>query len=239
MVDDKLISLIDYIDNLINDYNFKNNLYFQSLSQGNFKKEDFIETQIQFYTVIRFFPKFLAEVISKLPESDLKLSIVENFYQDHNSNLPGNSFLDFLNKLQISKLDVDKRELWPETRIFIMALLGTCALDNIITACAALGVIEYMFLYVSETLEKILVKTGWLEIGQIRFYLNHEKLDRKHSQDFFNVILKSWHNPESKYYVTQGLKLGAYSFNSLFNELYQDRQLRLFRSIPQDHIALY
>lgn len=238
LYDNKLSNLLDYVESVLCKIDFKNNIYFSALGYEKFKKEDFIETQIQFYFVVKFFPKFLSEVIPKLPESALKLSIIENFYYDHNSNVPENKFLYFLNNLGVSEEDVEKRVLWPETRMFIMSLLGTCALDMVLVSCATLGVIEYMFLQVSKIIEGAVVKLGWLDVNKTGFYINHEKLDQRHAQELFNIVLKSWNDPENQYYVKQGLELGAYSFNLLFNELYKNRERRYLRTLKQDHIKL-
>ena len=238
----ELKDIIEYINNLLERYKFFNNVYFSELENKNFSKDDFIETQIQFYNITNFFPKFLADFVKKLPESNLKLNIIENIYEDDCAWMDQNSqdtFLKFLNNLGISKEEIEKRTLWPEVREFIMAIWATCALDNNIVGCATLGTLEYMFLYISNILEKYIVKLKWLEKNQIGYYISHEKLNQKHFQDFFYLILNNWISDKNdKYYIEQGIILAAYSFNLLFKELYNNRTKRLFRSTNIKHIKL-
>ncbi len=235
-------TLFNYVDNLLEDLDFKNNSYFSALHDNKFDKEDFIETQIQFYTIAKFFPRFLLELVNKLPDSDLRLNIIENLYEDHCQGINkdnSNTFLSFLNSLGVSKQDIEKRQLWPETRMFIMSAWGTCSLDDKLVAASLLGTVEYMFLYISSTLEHYVLKNNWLSKEHLGYYTCHEKLDKKHAQDFFNLVSKSWEIAEEEhYYIKQGINLGAYSLNLLFNELYNHRKQRLYREIVQDHIRI-
>lgn len=236
-------TLFNYVDSLLEDIDFKSNSYFSALQDKKFDKEDFIETQIQFYTIAKFFPRFLLELVNKLPDSDLRLNIIENLYEDHcqgiSKDISNNTFLSFLNNLGVSKQDIEKHQLWPETRMFIMSAWGTCALDDKLIAAALLGTIEYMFLYISSTLEDYVLKNNWLSKEHLGYYTCHENLDKKHAKDFFDLVSKSWEiSEEERYYIKQGINLGAYSLNLLFNELYKHRKQRLYRNVAQDHIRI-
>jgi len=230
-----------YLDSILDDIKFFHNPYFKNLKNGDFEKVDFIETQIQLYSVVHVFPQLLADLIAKLPEGDAKMTIVENLYEDHNQDSAEDDqslLVLFLNKLGISKEEIQRRALWPESRMFIMAARGTCALDSYIVAAAFLGAIEYMFLSVAKWTEFGLLERGWLTDKDLLYYANHEKLDKKHSQNFFNLIDKRWELSEvDKYYIKQGLLLGAFAFNDLYGHLYEDRTHRSFRIVTQQHIA--
>lgn len=229
-----------YLDSILDDIKFFHNPYFKNLKNGDFEKVDFIETQIQIYNVIHIFPKLLADLLVKLPEGTAKMNIVQNLYEDHNTDSAEDDrslLLLFLNKLGISKEEINKRILWPEARMFIMAARGTCALDTYIVAAAFLGAIEFMFLSVAKWTEFGLVERGWLTDKDLLYYANHEKLDKKHAQNFFDLIEKRWDSSEvDKYYIKQGLLLGAFAFNDLYKHLYEDRMHRSFRIIDEPHI---
>lgn len=242
-IDIELNEIIKYVNSLLGKYKFFDNIYFLELENKNFSKEDFIETQIQFYNVANFFPVFLAELLKKLPESSLKLNIIENMYEDDcawaDQNYPKNTFLTFLNNLGISIKDIEKRTLWPEVREFIMTIWGTCALDTNTVSCATLGTLEYMFLYISNILEKNIINLKWLNKEQVGYYINHENLNQKHFQDFFYLILNNWiSSKEDKYYIEQGISLSVYSFNLLFTELYNNKSRKLFRDTNTSQIKL-
>jgi len=229
-----------YLDSILDDIRFFHNPYFKNLKNGDFEKVDYIETQIQIYNVVQVFPRLLADLIAKLPEGTLRTTIVQSLYEGHSADFSEDDqslLVLFLNKLGMSKEEIDKRALWPESRLFIMAARGTCALDTYIVAAAFLGAIEYMFLSVAKWTEHSLVERGWLTDKDLLYYANHEKLDKKHSQNFFDLIEKRWDSSETdKYYIKQGLLLGAFAFNDLYSHLYADRTHRSFRTITEPHI---
>ncbi len=229
-----------YLDSILDDIRFFHNPYFKNLKNGDFEKVDFIETQIQIYNVIHVFPRLLADLIAKLPEGDAKMSMVDALYEGHNIDSDEDEqslFVLFLHKLGMSNEEINKRALWPESRMFIMTARGTCVLDTYTVAAAFLGAVEYMFLSVAKWTEHGLVDRGWLTDKDLLYYANHEKLDKKHSQNFFNLIEKRWESSEiDQYYIKQGLLLGAFAFNDLYSHLYEDRKHRSFRTITEPHI---
>ena len=61
----------------------------------------------------------------------------------------------------------------------------------------------------------------------------HEDLDIKHSQDFFDVIAGPWNRSDvDRYYIEQGLLLGATVFNDLYRALYSNRARRWILDVP-------
>ena len=229
-----------YLESILDDIKFFHNPYFKNLKAGDFEKVDFIETQVQIYNVVQIFPKLLSDLIAKIPDGTAKMNIVENLYEEHSvdTNEDDQSlFVLFLNRLGISKEEISKRAMWPEARMFIMTARGTCVLDSYIVGAAFLGAVEYMFLSVAKWTEFGLVDRGWLTDKDLLYYANHEKLDKKHSQNFFDLIEKRWEFSEvDKYHIKQGLLLGAFAFNDLYEHLYEDRKNRSFRTINEPHI---
>jgi pyrroloquinoline-quinone synthase len=64
----------------------------------------------------------------------------------------------------------------------------------------------------------------------------HEEIDVKHSQDFFDVLAPAWEkSAENRYYIEQGLRLGAHVFNGLYEGLYRARKRRLMRRLRGPH----
>lgn len=235
---DKTIN--QYLDSILDDIKFFHNPYFKNLKNGDFEKVDFIETQIQIYNVVSVFPKLLSDLIAKIPEGNLRMNIVQNLYEGHSvdaSEDDQNLLALFLNRLGMPKSEIDKRALWPEARMFMMTARGTTALDSYVVAAGFLGAVECMFLSVAKWIEFGLVERGWLTDKDLLYYANHEKMDKKHAQNFFDLIDKPWNDSEvDKYYIKQGLLLGAFAFNDLYEHLYKDRKNRSFRTILEPHI---
>lgn len=51
-------------------------------------------------------------------------------------------------------------------------------------------------------------------------YSLHAAIDKRHAQDFFKVLAPRWEDPTRRYYVEQGLELGAYTFDRLYRDLH-------------------
>lgn len=238
-----LVTISTYIESLLNAINFKNNPYFINLLDGNFDKEDFTETQIQLFHTTHFFTQILGALVSKVPESPSKINIIENLYEEHGEGFVDqyhrNTFLSFLNHLGVKKEDIEKRVLWPEVREFNIALLGTSKIDEYLVSVPAIGCIEYMFLSVAKWTEQALLKRRWLKQEQILYYKIRKELDFKHAQDFFDVVTINWFkSEEDRYYIEQGIKLGCYSFNQLYINLYNNRKKREYRDVTTPHFRL-
>jgi len=222
----------DFVERLLKESSYRENPYFVNLRNGNFTKEDFVETQIQFFYAVVFFSRPMAALAAKIPVADLRLEILKNVWEEHGSGEKGrfhaNTFLVLLERLAKLKLeDVESRALWPEVRAFNTLLAGSCILDEHLIGVGVLGMIERMFADISYWIGTTIVARKWLTEDQIIHYNLHQELDIKHSRDFFNVLAPAWNaNPDNLYFIEQGLRMGEYIFNSLYRGLYEARGTR-------------
>ena len=51
-------------------------------------------------------------------------------------------------------------------------------------------------------------------------YELHAQIDERHAEEFFAVIEPRWDDPVRRYFIEQGLELGAYAFDRLYLDLY-------------------
>ena len=229
------------IEEILEECGFRQNPYFTALRDGSFDKEDFIESQIQFFFAVVFFSRPMAILAAKIPTTDLRMEVVRNVWEEHGegnlSSVHRNTFLEFLSRIgDVSEEDINKRYLWPSVRIFNTTLVGTCTLDEYLVGVGVMGIIERMFMEISTWLGQGIVSRGWLSEERLVHYDLHEVLDLKHSEDFFNVVQPSWDRlKENRYYIDQGLTMGASLFNLLYEQLYINRHKRLFRDVTGFH----
>jgi pyrroloquinoline quinone (PQQ) biosynthesis protein C len=225
-------SIIDVVEKILKEVNYKQNPYFTTLHSGEMSKEDFVETQIQFYDAVIFFSRPMAAVAAKIPTPQLRVEIVRNVWEEHgegeSNSVHGVTFLEFLNQLDgVSKEDINQRKLWPEVRIFNTSLSGACVLDHYLVGVGVMGIIERMFSDISGIIGRGIVARGFLPEQHLTHYTTHEKLDIRHSKDFFDVLTPSWDsNPRSRYFIEQGLSMGAVLFNELYRGLCENRHRR-------------
>jgi pyrroloquinoline quinone (PQQ) biosynthesis protein C len=231
----------DEIDVILREANYHNNPYFVHLRDGLFDKEDFLETQIQFFYAVIFFSRPMAALAAKIPTPELRVEIVRNVWEEHGEGDPtrvhGSTFLALLDRLgKLKSDDVDRRVLWPEVRIFNTTLVGACVLDEYLIGVGMMGIIERMFCDISSWIGRGIVDRGWLTKKQMIHYNLHEKVDVKHSEDFFAILKPVWEKDvPSRYYIDQGLRLGATVFNGLYEGLYRGRKRRWMRALTGPH----
>ena len=137
----------DRISRILEESGYEQNPYFTALRDGTFEKEDFVETQIQFYSAVVFFSRPMAIVVAKIPHHHQRIEVLRNVWEEHGTggeNLPhGDSFLEFLNRLDgVNYEDVQVRTLWPEIRLFNTALIGCCTMDEYIVGVGMMGIAD-------------------------------------------------------------------------------------------------
>lgn len=229
------------IQQIIRETNPAANPYFISLEDKSFDFEDFIETQIQFYFAVVFFSRPMCTLAAKIPETKLRVEVIRNAWEEHGegdpNNIHGHTFTTLLHRLGVASMDdIAKRALWPETRRFNTTLIGCCTLDEYLVGASLLGMIEHMFSDISGRIGKCIVDNGWLAEDQLIHYTLHQELDIKHADDFFNVVKPAMNESEENHYmVEQGLRLGAFTFNSFYQDLYDARKKRISRSVRCNH----
>jgi pyrroloquinoline quinone (PQQ) biosynthesis protein C len=220
------------------------NPYMRSLRDGSMNKDDFLETQIQFYFAVVFFSRPMAVLAAKIPSSKLRLQILRNVWEEHGEGVEdrrhGATFLMLLDRLaKLSVDDVESRKLWPELRAFNTILIGCTSLDDWEIGGGCLGMIERMFAEISAWIGGAIVERGWLAEDRVVHYALHAELDIKHSDDFFETLRPTWEQDDrSRYLIEQGLRLGGYVFDRLYRDLFEARSRRWVTPIrrPQDRV---
>ena len=229
------------IDNILKKTNVWMNPYFESLRDGTFDFDDFVETQIQFYFAVVFFNRPMAALAAKIPTSELRLEVIRNVWEEHGegntSLMHEKTFLAFLDRLAgIKPEDIEKRAMWSEVRAFNTVLVGACVMDEYLIGTGVMGIIERMFSDIAGWLGEQVVHHGWIPADKLIHYNLHEDLDIKHADDFFDVLRPAWDaDVENRYYIEQGLRLGACVFNALYEGLYKARKRRIYRDVRGPH----
>lgn len=216
------------------------NPYFQSLRDGSMTREEFIETQIQFFHAVIFFSRPMAVLVGRIPRPQMRLALLENIGDEHGSGrltvCHENTFLELLSRLGVDRSEVDTRTLWPEIRAFNTTLLGVCAHDDVYTGLATLGIIEDLFSGISAEIGQAIVARDWLRRPDLVHYTTHETLDVEHAEGFYASLYEPWdRHPRFRYQISQGLELGAYVFMRLYKDLWRARDRLWLRDVDGPH----
>jgi pyrroloquinoline-quinone synthase len=223
------------IEKIVAETDHPSNPYLVALAEDRFDRVDFIETQIAFFYAVVFFNRPMAACAAKIPSTRLRREILRNVWEEHgegqDEDAHGATFLEFLSRLGgVSQLAVMGRTLWPEVRMFNTTLTGACIMDEYLIGVSVLGIIERMFADISARIGKSVVENGWMTEERLVHYKLHAEIDIKHADDFFAVLQPAWEKDDSdRYYIEQGLRMGAHSFDQLYRGLWNARKRRWMR----------
>ncbi|HEU4533877.1 MAG TPA: iron-containing redox enzyme family protein [Polyangiaceae bacterium] len=214
--------------------------YLRALHDGSLTRDEFVATQVQFLFAVAFFSRPMAALAGRLPRPEMRLALLENVADEHGSgNLRfchESTFLALLARLGVTPEQIERRALWPEVRAFNTVLVGACALDDTLTALAALGIVEDLFAGISASIGRGIVARGFLACDQVVHYATHEALDVDHAEGFYRELEGPYaRHPRHAYQVQQGLELGGYAFLRLYEDLYRARGRQRDRDVGGPH----
>jgi pyrroloquinoline-quinone synthase len=202
----------------------RENPYLLALADGSMSRSCFQVSQEQFFFAVSFFPRPMAALIGRITDPHLRLDILHNLVEEHGefdaSAFHHNTFKHFLSQLGSNVDAMDQKGLWPEIRAFNSVLTSACVLDELEVGIGCMGIIEHAFAGISAAIGTAVVDRGWIERSKLAHYKLHAKIDERHADEFYAVAEPRWSDSERRYFILQGLELGAYTFNRLYLDLY-------------------
>lgn len=202
----------------------KGNPYLAALKNGDMSRDCFRLTQEQFFFAVTFFPRPMAALVGRIDDPHLRLDILHNLVEEHGEfdarAFHHNTFRDFLRTLGTEAHTLDATEVWPELRAFNSVLTAACVLDELEVGIGCMGIIEHAFAGISATIGRAVVDRGWVSGQALVHYKLHAEIDERHADEFFAVVEPRWNDGARRYYIEQGLELGAYIFDRLYRDLH-------------------
>ncbi len=207
------------------------NPYLQALTDGSMTLEGFRRSQEQFFFAVTFFPRPMAALVGRIPNPKARIDILHNLVEEHGEfeeeHFHRTTFQRFLRSIGSHPEKLEASALCPGLRAFNSVLTCACVLDELEVGVACMGIIEHAFAGISSTIGQSVVQRGWLQQEQLVHYALHAEIDERHAEEFFAVIEPQWDDPPRRYFIEQGLELGAYIFDRLYRDLHslalQDR----------------
>lgn len=202
----------------------RQNPYFESLCNGSMTLESFRRSQEQFFFAVSFFPRPMAALVGRIPNPKARLDILHNLVEEHGEfqekAFHHTTFQQFLRSIGSEPDKLEAVPLHPGLRAFNSVLTCACVLDELEVGVACMGIIEYAFAGISATIGQAVVERGWVRQEDLVHYALHAEIDERHAEEFFAVIESKWEEPGRRYFIEQGLELGAYAFDRLYSDLY-------------------
>jgi pyrroloquinoline-quinone synthase len=212
-------------DVILKKIDIRHNPYFESLTNGTMLLDRFRQTQEQFFWAVTFFPRPMSALVARIPDPQNRLDILHNLVEEHGEFqeqfFHHTTFQQFLKSIGSNPEHIKDQPLCPALRAFNSVLTASCVLDELEVGIACMGIIEYAFADISAIIGKAVVQNGWIEKDQLVHYKLHADIDERHAEEFFAVIEPQWDEVQHRYYIEQGLELGAYIFNRLYKDLFE------------------
>lgn len=204
--------------------NILHNPYLEALRDGSMTLECFRRTQEQFFFAVTFFPRPMAALVGRIRDPRQRLDILHNLVEEHGEFqeqfFHHTTFQQFLCTLGSRPEKLGSLSIWPALRAFNSVLTASSVLDELEVGVACMGIIEYAFAGISAVIGKAVVQRGWVAADQLVHYKLHAEIDERHAEEFFAVIEPLWGDERRRYYIEQGLELGAYIFDRLYRDMY-------------------
>jgi pyrroloquinoline-quinone synthase len=201
------------------------NPYLLALSDGSMSLDGFRRSQEQFFFAVSFFPRPMAALVGRIPDPKSRLDILHNLVEEHGEfneqHFHHTTFQHFLKSIGSEPGKFETAALAPALRAFNSVLTCSCVLDELEVGVACMGTIEYAFAGISATIGREVVRRGWVPQEKLVHYALHAQIDERHAEEFFAVIEPSWDDPARRYFIDQGLELGAFIFNRLYFDLFE------------------
>jgi len=201
------------------------NPYFAALGDGSLTQDQFRATQEQFFFAVRYFPRPLAALLSRIPDPAARVEILRNLVEEHGDfredQFHQNTFQKFLESIGGQSPDVAGATMCPAVHAFNSVLMGACATDELDVGVGCLGIIEHAFAPISALIGQRVIERGWVAPGELVHYALHAELDVRHAEEFFAIIEAGWDDVRRRAAIRQGLELGAYAFDQLYRSLHQ------------------
>jgi pyrroloquinoline-quinone synthase len=215
-------------DEILRDVGIYDNPYFRDLQSGAMPLEQFRRSQEQFFFAVTFFPRPMAALVGRIPSPRQRIDILHNLVEEHGEFheelYHHTTFQKFLATIGSTVTNFDAVPLWPALRAFNSVLTCACVLDELEVGIGCMGIIEHAFAGISAIIGKAVVKRGWVRQEDLIHYTLHAEIDCRHAAEFFAVVEEPWQQPARRYFVEQGLQLGAYIFDRLYRDLHATGQ---------------
>ena len=165
----------------------------------------------------------MAALVGRIPDPRQRLDILHNVVEEHGefdeNRFHHTTFQQFLRSIDGRPETLDALVIWPAVRAFNSVLTASCVLDELEVGVGCMGVIEYAFAGISAIIGKAVVERGWVQADQLVHYKLHAEIDERHAEEFFAVVEPQWGDAPRRYFIEQGIELGAYAFDRLYRDL--------------------
>ncbi len=216
----------DYLAEIISEitakYHFQQHPYILWMQADTTTRSQFCQSQLGFRDAVESFSQAIAAVIARVPRVEDRMALVDNLAEEHGHEQLLRShkytFRQYLMALGASDLDLQR--VTPIGVVaFNQSILNYCLSQAPEFSSAMLGMIEYLYIGISQTISKTIHDRHWTTPGSQSHYAVHEVLDVEHARELFKLSEPFWQEARSREGIIQAMNLAAYYFWNLYQDL--------------------
>lgn len=216
----------NFLETLNSSLNIENHPFFVALNKGEISKDEFLETQLEFSHLVKYFNRPMALVVANIPDDIKRMAIVDNLWEEHGQGVPekihGRTIRTLIERLGGDLSEIDDSNLTTNIKIFNQALRGVAAFESYQFATAVFGGIERSFVDISTQICNGIVNNGWLPLERVTHYALHKEIDIKHAEDFLIVSNDEWDKESQQKAIKSGIEFGANLFLNVYTNFYNE-----------------
>lgn len=204
-------------------YDFDAHPYFVWMQHPETTRAEFRESLIPYRYFVEHFSRALTAVLARIPAMTQRLTTVfENVQEEHGHGHLDKSHRDTFNGF-LASIGVEPSQLEGPCPIRVAvayeALLNFCLTHPAPEGAAAVGIVEYTHILISDILLRNTAERGWGNIEEQHHYSFHRGIDTEHSRDLFAVCDEVWVNQGGRQPIAYAMGLGVHYWWSLFADL--------------------
>jgi pyrroloquinoline quinone (PQQ) biosynthesis protein C len=193
-----------------------------AISKDALSLPDYQLAALQTLHVVRFFPRFLAALLSNIDDMTVRMPVLENLLEEHGHLDATKSHLVFYQQfLQIVGVDAQE-QLESKPEAFVIAynrgVLDLCSRYHWCEGLAALSVIEEIVAMVSSIIQELAIKKI-PAAGKEKFFGSHSELDIGHAKDMRAALAPFYESHKCE--IERGFQLGAYYHTRFYEDLWK------------------
>jgi pyrroloquinoline quinone (PQQ) biosynthesis protein C len=195
---------------------------FRRLEGGTLSTPQVQQLALQIHHVVDHFPRFLAALLSNIPDYRLRMPLVDNLFEEHGRMnaraVHVETYRDFLRATGLSDADIAASRPAIPVLAYTRALSDLCLHHPFPEGLGALGVIEEIVARVSPIVARFALQNLGTGPGSLGHFADHATLDITHANEIYEVAF-SLPGALAREQVQRGMALGLYYHRRLYTDL--------------------
>ena len=210
------------IDALFEEQPIESHPFCAALSDGTLSVDDVRHASLCVYHVVKHFPRFLAAILTQLPDYRVRMPLVENLFEEHGhgkeAHVHSVTYEEFLRGIGVSDDEIADSAPGVAEIAYNRAITDLCLHHHWLEGLGALGVIEEIVARVSPIVGQYATATFASNRKSLTHFTSHAVLDISHANEIYELAAPHYHG-DGKAHVRRGMELGMYYHRRLYSDI--------------------